>query len=258
MRIRVHAFKSVLFSALLATAAVSPILIASQAHAAGKTRKASSPDAITQFREASVSIPNALMSAGYNSFGSMQLADLVQKSQTVPINPINSLHRAQIVGDQEMERSSAQWSRENGSAIQLNQVMWKSTPPEQKKVLALHENLGAAGYDDKDYLMSTGMWLLTRPESSKLTDSERAGVTERITAAAGGGVTGIGGGGDIFGLTVKMNMLLHSIERISKSSSEERADAVNSLYADFYMGSEIHRNSYLGLGADGHYHVMSN
>ena len=246
------AFKSFLLSALVTT---SFGVVATNAAAAPKA-KAQKTDSVAQFRIAAVSIPTTLMNAGYDSFGRLKLADLIDQARTVPVTPVNELHRVQMAGDNEMDRSSAQWSRSNGDSIKLNQKMWVTTSAEAQKVLALHENLGAAGYNDDDYLMSTGMWVLTRPEIAHLNDTEKNGVVERITASAGG-ITGVGGGGDVFGASVKMRMLLSSLDRVSKSSGEDRADSVNFFYSVFYMGMEIHRNSYLGLGPDGQYHVIS-
>lgn len=215
------------------------LLIASPAFAANDVTVAS-------FQNAASSIPNKLLAQGYRNFGRLDLQTLVQRMDSVHVTAVGSIRRPERLGDVPVERDSAEWNRSGAPFIRVNSSRWAKTPAAVRNVIALHEHLGVAGYEDRHYVISTGMWLLAHPDSHQIMNpSELQGVTDRIQqeASAQGGVTGVGGGGDEHGARVKMTRLDRTLKTLGRAAGgDARVAALHDLYASFYMNDEINRS----------------
>jgi hypothetical protein len=209
--------------------------------AAAKVYKDPTPEFVNGAQE----LLRTLIGMGYTRFGKIDLQAMVQRIEAVDVHPTGWFERSQPVGDVAVtERSSAQWSRgADGEHIAVNSELWAQTPPLARPVLALHEYFGAlGGVDDDNYEASSALWLLTQPETAQtLNASELGGLKTRIAAqASGGGITGVGGGGDYSGLYVKMLMLRSSVRDVARATTaNSRRDEVNGLYGVLYEKNEV-------------------
>ena len=108
----------------------------------------------------------------------------------------------------------------------------------------MHEYLGAMGFNDADYQISTGLWLLgakethdvmKRPELKKIeTDLQIAGNFTQ------GGISGVGGGGDFLGALMKMRGLAAQLEKIKSNQDPSlRPSLVDTLVGTLYDKGEV-------------------
>jgi hypothetical protein len=131
----------------------------------------------------------------------------------------------------------------------VNPAWWKKFP-EQQSILALHEYLGAAGFYDDNYWISTSMWFLSLPDAQKvLSDEMKSGIESWITRNASakiphgtrlaGGVVGVGGGGESASLWARMEALKRALAVLKKPSNteEEKRNALNSI--DHFLSAEL-------------------
>lgn len=216
------------------------ILFSPLAHAAPQ------PAMIQEFRAAARVIPSALLAQGYSSVGGIPLQRLLGAMSQVELQPTDWIERAQPMGQENRTaRSSAEWQRGSQLQIRLNTRLWAQTPAFVRPALALHEYLGVlAATDDDNYVVSSSLWLLTQPGARATLGQEGvAGLEARIAdqASGNGGITGVGGGGDYWGLRTKMLMLQGSLKELKNArNGEERAYRLNSLYGDLYEKTETH------------------
>jgi hypothetical protein len=117
---------------------------------------------VNEFREDAAKVPQTLIDRGYKNFGKLDLdaflAEIKDPSK-VQITTRGWFSRPENIGSHQLTRSSAQWSHKAGTVrkIELNQDLWPNTPEDVRPVLALHEFLGAFGYQDHDYFLSAAL-----------------------------------------------------------------------------------------------------
>jgi hypothetical protein len=176
-----------------------------------------------EFIAAGLEVPNTLIEMGYTEFGDLDLREFTKRMRKVQIKE-GSWSK---LGDSNNDgRISARWEiHPDRITITVNKDLWNRRK-EQRPLLALHEYLGALGFQDKEYWLSTELWFLTQPEShQKLTNEEIAIITKRIAEqtqiriARGGGVVGVGGGGESATLWVRMRRIKEHMETFSGEST---------------------------------------
>jgi hypothetical protein len=197
---------------------------------------------VQDFRLAAYAIPKALHDKGYRKLGDINLVDFTKKMESVKVGTVKDLVVPVQGGD---VRSSAQWQRVPGQQpkILINQKMWTPTPESYKPLISLHENLGALGFNDKDYNLSSAMWLLAHPETDEvLTDKEKSTIIDYLNGAAeNGGVIGVSGGGDMGGAGLKKETLEVQLKDMaqlkSKKDRKQKLDAMMFVIRD--LGLEM-------------------
>jgi hypothetical protein len=182
------------------------------------------------FYSAGQVIPEKLISLGHSEFGRLNLKTFIHQMKTVRLSVQATTEFDQADGSQ---RVSAHWHRDaSGSSITVSQKMWFYTISEVKPSMALHEYLGALGYDDQNYNLSTSLLLLAEKETWKfLNDDQIRYVRNSIENTSnevceGGGVIGVGGGGDLIGPETKSNLLLSDIEDCKRNPSAENKQRI--------------------------------
>lgn len=73
-------------------------------------------------------------------------------------------------------------------------------------VIALHESLGALGYDDHKYQMSIGLGMMALTTGNPADDQVKRASESKLVQVAMGGFS-VGGGGDFLGLAAKMGTM---------------------------------------------------
>lgn len=174
---------------------------------------------ISQFVRASQEIPARLLNAGYSKIGRLDIRKLYQQASRVPVIPVDSETMLRL---NRGERAGARWQRQGRqSVIYFNAEFWQGdNMPEVRPVIALHEHLGIAGYDDHNYQLSIALWLLSRNDIQlHFTSAEKRTLHDDVVtlARSGGGVIGVGGGGDNGSLFIRMNMMQNSVDSIIRS-----------------------------------------
>jgi hypothetical protein len=200
---------------------------------------------VTAFKDAGHFLPKALMKRGYTTFGNLSFEDFIAKMDSVEIIPTGWFARPQQVGTTTFARSSAQWRRRDGKMqIAVNRKAWPLTPAEVMPVLAMHEYLGVMGFNDADYQISTGLWLLTAEETHEVMKRPEIKKIETDLQVAGnfnqGGISGVGGGGDFYGALIKMRGLTSHLDEIKNNQNPDKREAlVNSLIGTLYDRTEV-------------------
>jgi hypothetical protein len=200
---------------------------------------------IDDFRAVSVEIPQDLLHKGYSRFGRLDLGDLLKSIASTHAGPSATwITRPEGPATDAENRSSAQWIRDaNGAFILLNKLIWLEKPRPVRAVLALHEELGVAGFNDHDYGISSGLWLLTQPRLASLSAGEKAGIENGITVQSGGGITGVGGGGDEEAVAQKLELLGRDLDQLASAPADrpERGSAMQTLQTDLARHISVRR-----------------
>ncbi len=120
--------------------------------------------------------------------------------------------------------------------------MWARTDLKMRSVIALHEFLGPAQFNDQDYQLTSALTLLASDETTGLLEPEQIPVLhglqkipsvnarvghlgQQALALNGGGVIGVGGGGDWLAALAKLSFLQAGLTdlKIARSDNERRA-----------------------------------
>lgn len=175
--------------------------------------------------ETSQKILSDLISSGHRNLGAL---DLVQARDGMKsIRWLALGEQGVAVGSGAARRGSAVNLTEE-KAVLINIPMIASgnrVSKEQLEILYLHEGLGAQGYDDEEYQISTVLYLLNQganidssyfDKEFKKTSKPRA--TNRVYRNEDGG-TSVGGGGDINSLGINTQV----VEKIYSKASKDRS-----------------------------------
>jgi hypothetical protein len=208
---------------------------------------AASDQAADSFKQAAVRVLESLAAKGYSSFGQFKLESFLHSMKSVDVKSTGWINRPQgSLGDETFSRSSAEWTLDaTGKAhIQVNSVLWEKTEPEVRSVIGMHEYLGAEGLYDRNYEVSSALWALSTPEASHFNTEDKANLAKRISATAfGGGIVGIGGGGDEAGADTKVSTLRRDLGRLAEAGSDEEHRAIMAnIQEDLSIQSEVKRN----------------
>ena len=206
----------------------------------GSTSFASSEE----FIDAGLSIPRALQARGYTQFGSLNLETFVSQMNSVRIEFSKD---KSIAKKNQNGRISARWeTTARGSSIRVYTPSWQRFT-DQRPILALHEYLGVFGFYDDNYWLSTQMWTLSLNATDSLTAGERARIERSIEAHAsrreqhasngGGGVIGVGGGGEGATIWLRQNSIRERLNELN-SGEGERSEAVSNIYRELESTSE--------------------
>ena len=115
-------------------------------------------EAAQDFIRAANEIPQTLIGMGYKKIGLLDLNKLVANLSQVELREEAWVETAKPNGQ---KRIFARWERTSqGARVILNTSTWSSAHPDFKGSLAVHEVLGASGFNDEDYNLSTSLWLL--------------------------------------------------------------------------------------------------
>jgi hypothetical protein len=188
---------------------------------------AQEPPAKSFFLQNLQTIPRYLMTeAGLKTYRGIDLEKFIKKSNRLNIEWREGLSIQGKGPNGEVRRGGENSSRSKrirfaeGSLIDLNSI-------ELFRVFALHEALGALGYNDDDYAISWGMAvfrhlaLRTTPENALATLDSQTPPTDLLAEKDGGG-TGVGKGGD--GLSIRLKGIL--LDRyFAQSARVEESDA---------------------------------
>jgi hypothetical protein len=182
------------------------------------------------FYSAGQVIPEKLISLGHGKLGRLNLKNFLIQMKAVRLSVQATTEFDQADGSQ---RASAHWHRDaSESSITVSQKMWLYTISKVKPSMALHEYLGALGYDDQNYNLSTSLLLLSEKETwNFLNEDQIRYIRNNIENTSnevceGGGVIGVGGGGDLIGPETKSNLLISDIEDCKQNPSEENRQKI--------------------------------
>jgi hypothetical protein len=183
---------------------------------------------IKEFRDKAALIPKSLIEAGISSLGELNLVDLIKILYTTNVIPRAWISYPDGEG---YERISAIWHR-NGDVpfLEYNLPAWEGTPDQTQPLVGLHEILGLAKVDDKDFNLSTALWLLLEIKKRELKIPEvEEWLREDAIQLAKGGAVGVGGGGDLNIAGVKQTILQLALDTIpsprkGEPTSEQKAN----------------------------------
>lgn len=226
-------FSAYAFGAAAAVAVALPASVAAAndrpaASRDGSSRarvRAEAERAVAEFRASALEIPSLLLAQGVPTVGDLDLAEFVRAARGVEVRAEREVVTESGPG---MTRRSGRWSRGEGApAIAFDPAMWGATYPEARPLVSLHEFLGAAGFDDADYRASIALWILSRDSWREALGErfarELAAVVRRAetppfqVAGPGGGIVGVGGGGDFMGVYYKAAAVRDRMERLASA-----------------------------------------
>lgn len=193
----------------------------------------------SEFASQAASIPSSLRAQGYETLGSLSLSQFLSRARAV---------RVQIAADlaygssgSTAFRNSAHWRRGPQPEIVVNGRRWQQTSARYKPVLALHEHLGALGFEDNNFSCSSALWALAHSQQT-LAREELAQI-ERVaqsTCRHAGGSTVVTGGGDSFNVHGKLSLIDEALAKASRATDRaSREAAVNEVLSSFYRGFEM-------------------
>lgn len=196
-----------------------------------------------QFRALGAKIPRQLSQAGYSKFGALNLNQFVADMASVDIRTSNEDQLGQRNKD---GRKSARWEiTAEGRRITYD-PQWIRASGSIASVLALHEYLGVLGYQDKRYVASLGLWFLTRLEAHQVLNSAEISKIVSIISRnlssrmAGGGVVGVGGGGQSMTLMYRAKMMLRCLDFFAgATSAADRTKVMNALLQLWLVPDEV-------------------
>lgn|GEM_PF-2659345 len=206
-------------------------------------------ETVRDFKAMAQQIPRSLRAQGYQGFGRLNLSQLLYNMDRVEIVAVDWVkYQSSEDVRNRTARSSAEWKRTGTDAfrIDVNKQMWNTNSVDVRSVMALHEHLGPAGFDDHDYVLSSALWFLDlcHQTSNALTDSERQSFIGFVTGKAqakGGGITGVGGGGDVSGIETRLALLKKGLKRLARVSGGERDKVLSQIGQYFAFRKEVLR-----------------
>lgn len=189
---------------------------------------------VADFETAARAIPQQLIRKGYSQFGDLNLQNFIQTMDQVQIFTAPEVETPE---DNNTVRIFAHWQRNaNGTTITLSERAWPAAAQTPwKNALALHEMLGALGYEDQNYNLSTSLWFLAQDKIDQILNKNEMHTVIRSTndlAKSTGGIIGVGGGGDLIGPGAKISVLENYLEKFAKDPTEENRAAI-------FMGYQI-------------------
>ena len=203
-------------------------------------------DQVTEdFRRSAQSIPQRLIRLGYDQLGHLDLRRTLQRSTAIQVESTGNFHRPEpVLQNFATARSGARWDTSTAIAkISVNRNQWATSSADENSVVGLHEVLGVEGFNDRNYQLSTSLWLLSQPHANDLETSEKQRLVKHIEIAAssgGGSITGVGGGGDVVGVRTRIKVLKVTLNRILRSKDlRARDQAMPNLFGDLEISEEV-------------------
>jgi hypothetical protein len=183
------------------------------------------------FKLAAQKMVGDLLKSGYRKFGQMDLNSFLGEINQTQVNYYPYLTFYQSDGH---ERASACWALQNGvRTVNVNQWMWARTDTDMRSVIAVHEFLGPARFNDQNYQVSTAMAILMTNQGKPGIEPEQIPALSRLTRSSlssGGGIVGVGGGGDWIGSLAKLAFFKSGLDDLQHAKTpEERQAALRSL-----------------------------
>lgn len=180
---------------------------------------------------------NSLLDKGIDRIGAIDLRELKQKFRQVnvvmlPIYPVGG--NSASMGT----RDAAIFLVEKTSVIlSLYRIAEMSTY--QQSAILTHEHLSALGYVDDDYQMTAPLFLLADPDvnadhlmefgdslfSALVQPETRVHTPMAQVSAAGGTITGVGGGGDGVAIEIKIRALMALMNEDFVPTTHERVQS---------------------------------
>ena len=198
------------------------------------------------FLAAGMEVPSRLQAQGYTRFGDLDLATFTAQMQQVRVIFSADLT---VAKRNQNGRISARWeTTKQGKTIRVYTPSWNRWV-EQQTLLALHEYLGILGFADDNYWLSTQLWTLSMPESRSLSAQERSTIERsievrtRIRYAGGGGVVGVGGGGEGGTLWVRQRRIRKNMSEIEQGTGN-RDEAIGGIYQELEGNAEVSYNGF--------------
>lgn len=199
-----------------------------------------------EFKSSALVIPGALLGKGYRKFGDLELTSFIERAQGMKVVAKATVaHPQDMGGGMMMERNLAQWRRTAMGDVTVSN-RWQKTPAGARPIASLHEALGALGFEDDIFTCSGALLILSDDEAREVLTASELAHFENIAqsnckrATAGGGTTGVTGGGDDYPATVRVRALRNTIKEIREGG--DREGAVTNLRANLYQSFEKHRN----------------
>jgi hypothetical protein len=184
-------------------------------------------------------IPQNLIAQGYSRIGALDFRQILQQMDQIHIESYPWVQTPEQDG---AIRIFARWERRSdGTFIMVNEATWNRAGDDNSKTaLAMHEVLGALGYNDENYNISTSLWLLSREQTKQILDrSEQKTVANQVKNLSSmntGGVIGVGGGGDMIGPIIKINILEIALGKYQQEPSPENREIV---FQNYIIGQAI-------------------
>lgn len=171
-------------------------------------------DPIALFQKAPQDIIARLQFRGVDSIGKFSLSELEMTFSEVTVlitssNAISPLLRTDGRTDSDFRTISIQKS-----------LIYQFTNRPEHQAFALHEHLGAAGFDDTHYQISTLMTWMSITEPKHLKRFLQSYPLKQMIISKGGGSTVFDGGGDLDEIQVQLRRLKDSLERSLALPSE--------------------------------------
>ncbi len=171
----------------------------------------------------------------YSRFGALDLQQFIREISPIKVAIQNEEEIARRNGD---GRKTARWEHTPaGPVITYDPYSMKRFDVAAiEPLLALHDFLGMLGHNDHDYVASLGMFFLARPSTTKLLLPEERAQVEAIISrqlykrTAGGGVIGVGGGGQFATLLYRSLLMAKCSLLMEKARTpRDRAEIMKAL-----------------------------
>jgi hypothetical protein len=198
---------------------------------------------VESFRNHAAALPTSMIESGYERIGDVNARELLSRLDQLDVQFVSQIKRSGQRFDPDLLRDSARWERQqNRMAISLDERLWARTKPNVKPVLAFHELLGVLGYTDRIYACSGAIWVLTQPEARAELDRAELSRFEQLanqSCRSSGGSTGVTGGGDEFGVAVKISGLENGLRTLRTSSDPSQRSQIIDQMQGRLVGSEV-------------------
>lgn len=211
---------------------------------------------VDTFKASALMIPRRLIQQGTPLIAGIDLRQVLREMKVAVVTSTSWLeHSESEFAGLKLARNSAMWTRTNGDVhIQINEKLWATADQESRSVIALHEHLFSQGYSDQNYVLSIGLWFLSLKQTQAILEStERSGLEDGLQriAAAKGGATMVGGGGDVQGVHRKMSFLKMHLGHMSHTSNrQQRQKVMKAFVEDFNLTDEVMRTQAGTLSAE--------
>lgn len=197
---------------------------------AGEAHAAKGADCSARFRAAGKVLPQKLLSMGYTKFDRLDLRKFIRDIDAIRIIPgMNKIGMSDM-------RSTARWTVKNGVIqIEVDCARFDEFPAERPQVAA-HEYSGPLRFADGDHWMTNLMWVLTLPETRQTFKPDEIAVLEenlrRVARVGGGGIIGLGGGGESSAVAYNNSRIRRAMRDIRKAKSKRERDKAGLAFDD--------------------------
>ena len=190
------------------------LLSAPTVQAKGRVSMPGTRPATAVYQPISLVVPRALRNRGMSQLGAIHLDQLIEELTKVEWSVFNLGFISASGG----KRTTAMYLVKSKQVF-VTELAWQWVLPQFQPLMALHEGLGASGYDDENYQISTTLFYLAQIPAAEADEIMKAGPFLEILQSvvrrtkepkyllASGGATGVGGGGDYLGAEAKVMLL---------------------------------------------------